>query len=353
MNYFENLKIDRIILHKIFKRDINGIVPPIFNNKCENMEEIERTTIEERVVKVVGSQSKAIEMDLIKTGEGSVYSSVAPLLEGEKSETDFIEASKKVTEKLVEAQNSRRMPGGIVVLLSGTTGVDENLFVGIIKAEEDNGFTVQNDGSNMSLKFISDLLLTKNQKIYKVAIMVKKDKMNNNVKPENIRTFIYDSNNNVAKLDAKATYFYDAFMGCAFQESSEILTKNFYHYTKEFARISKMETGQKMSIYNGLYSYLKYNVKPMISVQEFADMYIGSEEIKDLYFKFMEDKKVPSNSIRKDLKLLSKELKKRKIKFTHSITLEVPEEEFRNYVSITEEGDQTIITMNAKMMSEA
>ena len=354
MNYFENLKIERIILHKIFKRDMNGVVPPIYNNKCEDMDSVEKATIEDRIVNAVGSQSKAIEMDFVKTGEESVYAVISDLFRSDVTDEEFVEASRRVTDKLVEAQNTRRMPGGVVVVLMGKTGISENRFVGIIKAEEDNGFTLQTDNGEMSLKYIKDLLLTKNQKIYKVAMLIEREKHEGNITPENIRVFIYDNNNNVAKLESKVTYFYDSFMGCAFQQSSEILTKNFYYYTKEFVRVNKnLDTEMKIGIINGLYTYLKYEVKPIISIREFADLYMGKEEIKDLYFKFMQEKEVPSYGIRKNLKLLTTTLKKRKFKFTHSITLEVPEEEFARYVKIEEKDGNTVITMNAKMMSEA
>lgn len=352
---FEGFCISRIIFHKIFKRDENGIVPPVYNSSCETLAPKEKSTIEERIVKAIGNNSKALQMDVIKNGEGSVFKYVIPAFVRQLDEAEFIGLSKNITDKLVEAQSTRRMPGGVVAVFEGKTGIHSQRYIGIIKAEEDNGFTLESADSRLLLKFIDDLLLTKNQKIYKVAIIIDKGEGKSTRDPGDVDVYIYDSNNNVAHADARVTYFYDAFMGCTFQKSSEILTRNFYNSTKTFINTSdEISSERKIDLVGALYSYLKFNASPIINVEEFANTYFAEAEIKDKYAKFMEERKIPTNSIHKDLSLISSKLKKRKIRFTNSITLEAPVDDFDRTVVIKENDNDnsTVITIKAKISSE-
>lgn len=352
---FENLSIDRVIFHKIFKRDINGIVEPKYNKTCEEISGIEKSTIEERVVDVMGKTSKSMKMDIVQTDIGSVFYYISDFFRTERDDMQFIELSKKITQKLVNAQNNRRIPGGVVMVLDGRTGINREHFIGIIKAEEDNGFTTNDisDGQ-MTLKYLNNLLLTKNQKIYKVAFIQDKRKDEEIRLPEDVDVYIYDSNNSVNNAEAKATYFYEGFMGCAFPKSSNFVTKDFYTHTKEFVKgYSDFNGEQKMDLFNALYTYMKINVNPVISIKEFSDMYIKDSTAKDNYIKYMSDKKVPSNNIKKDLSLIVSKLKKRRIKFTKNIELTAPAENFRDLIKIEEMEDGTKIEIKAQISSEA
>lgn len=351
---FENFCIDRIIFHKIFKRNADGIVPPVYNESCEVLESEKKSTLEERIIKAIGNNSKALQMDIVKSGEGSVFKYITPFLASKLEEEKFVTMSKNIADKLVDAQSTRRIPGGVVSVFEGKTGTLSQKYVGIIKAEEDSGFTLEAKNSKMLLKFISDLLLTKNQKIYKVVIIIDNGKDVEVRKPEHVDTYIYDSNNSVANADAKATYFYDAFMGCAFQKSSDFLTKNFYQSTKTFINTSSdILNEKKVDLIGGLYSYLKFNVSPNININDFAETYFDNPVIKDKYSNFMVEKNFPSNDIRKDLSLISSKLKKRKIHFTNCITLEAPVDDFKDIVEIKEnEDNSTTILIKAKRSLE-
>lgn len=351
---FENFNIERIIFHKIFKRSEMGIVPPVFNYECEILGAQEKSKIEERVVKAIGNDSKALQMDIVEHGEHSVFKYVAPFFSSHKRDQDFIEMSQNVTNKLVEAQSTRRMPGGVVVIFEGKTGIHSDKYIGIIKAEEDNGFTLESSDKKLLLKYITDLLLTKNQKIYKVAVIIDKNSGEAERKPEDVSVYIYDSNNNVALADARITYFYSAFMGCTFQKSSKILTRNFYNSTKLFINTSKdIITEDKIDLMGALYSYLKHNVSPNINTNEFAELYLQSPEVKDQYSKFMEKREIPANNIHKDLSLISSKLKKRTIRFTNAISLVAPSDEFQDNIEIRENDDMsTTILIKAVRSSE-
>ena len=60
---------------------------------------------------------------------------------GEKPVAQIIKANMaKYADKLADAQQAKNLPGGILVVFSGTVGPASHPFVGVIKAEKQSGF---------------------------------------------------------------------------------------------------------------------------------------------------------------------------------------------------------------------
>ena len=356
-NLFENFDIKRIIVHQIFKREESGARPPVLNSACTTLPATGKNELQTRIIEAIGHNSRSIQMDIIYGNEGSTFCCIAPFLKLDKTDDEFIEMSKQVTNNLVRAQTSRTMPGGAVVVFEGTTSNSSKKCIGIIKAEKHGGFSLeQSSSAQLILKYIGELLLTPQQKLYKIAIVV--DCQEGEIRdrePKDVSVFIFDKDNNSSNSNTGATYFYETFMGCSFQKKSEILTKDFYNYTKEFITSKSGFNGdQIVDCMSALFVYLKTDTNPNINVREFATTYFPNTEIIDEFSRFMEQKRIPLNNIRKDNSLIKDKLKNRKIKFSNAVLVTAPVDNFTENLEILEKTtESTTIKIKGIIMSES
>jgi hypothetical protein len=134
-------------------------------------------------------------------------------------------------------------------------------------------------------------------------------------------------------------------LGCAYQRSSDILTKTFYEHTKEYlTKKSKMTGEEIVDRMSALYTYLKVDNNQTISVDDFAQRYLPDVVARDSYSIYMQNKNVPMISFNKDMAMLKGKLKKRKIKFTNDVYILAPSETFNENVQFLEktEVDTTV-----------
>lgn len=355
-NAFENFTVSRLIVHEIYKREEGGEIPPSLNSNICVLDGNAIRELQSRIIGAIGHDSHSIEMDVIHASEGSVFALVKPFFMETKSDQDFVEMTKCITNNLSRAQGSRTIPGGVVLVFEGTIGVNSGKCIGIIKAEKHGGFTLEHNDQERALRFINDLLLTPQQKLYKIALMLDKlAGLNNERLPENVAVYIFDSNNDKTQSKSAANYFYDGFMGCAFQRKSEIMTRDFFNYTKEYiTKKSGLPGDSVVEAMSALYVYLKVNTNLNINVGEFGQQYFADANIRDEYSRFMETKKVPQNNIRKDLTLLANKLKQRKIRFTNNVLLYAPIDNFNINVEIIEKTEShTTMKINGSIQAES
>ncbi|MFP7754140.1 nucleoid-associated protein [Thermodesulfobacteriota bacterium B35] len=181
---FENLRIERLIVHEIFKRDIDReIIAPKCSNELTRLDHTGLQVFQDRIIKSMGNGSHCIEMSITDESESSTFQCCAKLLDAD--DDHFIELSKHLALKLSQAQASRIIPGGILVIFNGTVSATNKRYIGIIKAEMHNGF-VKEDGDNaILLKHLSELLLTPQQKLYKIGFFAE---VNGRQYPDDLRS---------------------------------------------------------------------------------------------------------------------------------------------------------------------
>jgi len=355
-NSFENFTIRRLIVHEVYRREEIGEIQPSLNNNLCILDGNAIRELQTRIIGAIGHDSHSIEMDVVHASEGSVFALVKPFFTETKSDHDFVEMTKCITTSLSRAQDLRTIPGGVVLIFEGTIGADSGKCIGIIKAEKHGGFTLEINNQERLLRYINNLLLTPQQKLYKIALMLDKLVGQNNERlPENVAVYIFDSNNDKAQSKSAANYFYDGFMGCAFQRKSEVITRDFFNYTKEFVTKKSGLPGHRVfEVMSALYVYLKVNNSPNINVGEFGQQYLTDTNMRDNYSRFMETKRLPQNNIRKDLSLIASKLRQRKIRFTNNVLLYAPIDNFNNNIEIFERAeDHTIMKINGSIETES
>lgn len=340
---FENLSISRIITHEVFQRDSDrNIVAPSYGTNLIALDQQALDAFCSRIMEAMGRAARALEMTISQAGPRSVCALADALVDYD--DPVFIQESATAADKLAEAQTSRGLPGGILVVFSGTAGHPSRRIVGFIKAETHSGFTRQRDeNGSISLRFLTNLLLTPQTKLYKIGIFVESDPENANPLPSGWRAFIYDDQISTSNKLTAAQYFYEGFLGCFFPETSARLTREFHDYTKDFIRRLDVPEEDKIDLHNALITYLKVDQSPTVQTSAFAQAFLPSPETRDAYEQFMRAKEFPAIAIHKDLADVASALRYRKVSFSGEIRLIAPADKFESMVrmqSIEGEPDQ-------------
>ena len=329
---FENLVINRIIIHEVFKRsDDRTIVPPNYGNALVVLDQSALDALRDRVISAMGSASRSMEMSIVHTDDSSAVAIARDLVDAD--DELFISRSRAVADKLTNAQSRRDIPGGILVVFTGSVGHPAKRVLGLIKAETHNGFTRQvGTSGSPTLKFLTDLILTPQTKLYKIGAFIEFDPDVTSSLSDGWKAIIYDDLMTASNRLGAAQYFYEGFLGCAFPETSARLTKTFHDLTKSFIRGLDIPEENKSDLHNALVTYLKVDQSATVEVSAFAQTYLPDPELRDAYAQFMLDKEFPQNAVPKDLTDVAGELKHRKIYFTNDIKLIAPADKFEKLV---------------------
>ncbi|MEQ4488136.1 MAG: nucleoid-associated protein [Dehalococcoides mccartyi] len=348
-----NLRIQRLIIHQVFPRnDTQNLVPPTYSTQFTPLSPPASATLQNRVVNTAGDQSYCIEMAIVRDDPGSVYSLVCQSLAA--SDDAFMPLSRDITLRLAQAQTSRRIPGGIVAIFSGLVGSENFRYIGIIKAEFHEGFNLKEEASALTIEFLSKLLLTPQQKLYKIALFIETHRCEvaEAHTCDDFRTLVYDHNMTAQETRQAAKYFYDSFLGCNFSPTDKKLTSDFYHNTKEFISSTSLPDDTKLDLNGSLYSYLKVEQSNVVNVSEFANRFM-QPELRDGYNGFMIERGTPPASFPKNIDYLKYKLRRRDIRFTSDVKISAPADKFDELISIQDQDENhTIVSIKGKLERE-
>ncbi|MFQ2193818.1 MULTISPECIES: nucleoid-associated protein [Aeromonas] len=330
-----NLQVQRIIIHQIHQRDADGNkITPSRGTEFIKFDAEAMATFRSRFIDAIGADSKAVPMSIVNQEKTALPNLVNHL--SECSDTDYIDLSYEVANKLADAQQRRNLPGGIVVVFSGTYGATPKKFIGIMKAEIHSAYEkkVNQLTQEITLQFIEEALLTPATKLYKTAAFFEKnDKIEND--DLNSKWDVLVSDSQISQTDGKAAahYFYSSFLCCGYPETSARTTKQFYEATCEFLNDMDVSEEKRSDLHNALIFYLKHENSSVINPTEFAARYFDIET-RDSYSEFLEDKNIPTTAFTKDIQHISKKLKTRKISFSKNVKLTAPSQVFKDLIDI-------------------
>ena len=348
MNFrFVSLQIERIIIHQIFQRgEERTVIPPVYNDELIELDIEGLNLLQERIIDAMGSNSHSIEMEISNVSKDSIFKFFCTMLED--TNTNFIEHSKRVAYKLAESQSSRRIPGGIVVIFKGTVGSPAKRFIAVIKAEIHDGFALDHADDSLNLLFIRNLLLTPQQKLYKIGMFIETSERDTKVSErrlEEFRVFVYDHNMTGMETRSAAIYFYESFLGCSIMANNKKLTRDFYFNTRDFINQMNITDEAKVDLNSALYSYLKLSRSNVIQTSSFAEEYLDTST-RDAYSNYMRAKGFPDNAIPKDIDLIRHKLRQQRVKFSSGVKLSAPSENFSDLVQIQKsENNRTYLSI--------
>jgi len=334
----QNLTVKRIIIHQVFQREAEQIKAPYKNTEFTNFADDAMEAFRVRVVEALGEGSRAVRMQIVKVDVNSLPALVDSL--PDMNDADFIEHSYSVATKLADAQFSKSIPGGIVVVFDGSYGPYARPFVGIIKAELHSGYEKQTDPltGKLSLKYVEEILLTPSAKLYKTAGFFRSEAADEDGKelalPDKWLVKIADSQITQSDGKAAAKYFYETFLGCGYMQSAARTTKLFYETTKEFIDEMQASQEEKIEYYNALSTYLKVDQSPSINPGVFAETYFGDIETQENYVNYLKDRGIDEDDTIKDITFIKSHLKFRTLNFSKSVRISAPPGAFDQLISV-------------------
>lgn len=352
---FEGLLIDRVVIHKIFsKNPETSDIEPDTSEELLDLDLASLDALQVRITKALGSKSHGIEVSIIETDENSYFQTTASMLNC--VDKDFIQHSNVLSKKLYLSQAGTR--GGttdcIMAFIHGTIGSQLFPFIATIKAELSDGFYhKKNEENKNQMEYLSELILTAAQKLYKIGFLVKINKQSEAsiAHPSNYRAFLFDHLMTKTETRKAAEYFYKNFLGMSIQASSKKLTQDFYDYTCEFINAQNIEPEEKYELLDSLRVELKSN-DATISVVSFSDKYL-KPELKNYYEQHMIKKGFPQNSISKDNEYIRNKLRSRRnLKFANGVNINFPSDKTISDLFNVEnlpDSDTTIVTIKAKV----
>jgi len=341
-----NLRINRVITHQIFKRGQDREpIPPKYSNDYTELDQEGLNVLQERTTEALGSDSHCIDMLVKQENPESTFNKCCRIITADKP--SFIQLTDALALKLTESQNTRNIPGGVLIIFDGLVGNENNRYVGIIKAEIHAGFNLQDLHGKLLLKFLSNLALTPDQKLFKIAMFIeiaRSDKPELRT-PNDFKILVYDHLMTKAETRQAAQYFYEAFLGCCFPQSDKKLTGDFYHGTKEYIQSLNIADDKKVDLNTSLYTYLKVSQSPIVKIADFATQYLD-QQYRDGYQNFMDNKGLPANAFNKDITNIESYLKRRNIKFSSNVRISAPSDRFKELVNIiSQEAGKTIVSI--------
>lgn len=117
MGEMQHLEFD----HEVFQRaDDRAQVPPRYGTAIERLDADATDALRNRVVSAIGSPAKCIQMAIQVGAAGSMCALAESLVDAD--DFLFVQQSRLVADSLAVAQKSRNIPGGIVIVFSGSAG---------------------------------------------------------------------------------------------------------------------------------------------------------------------------------------------------------------------------------------
>ena len=304
-----------------------------------------------RVIAAFKSSAQCIEMAIVDYGLGTIVAHGAALVAARTP--GFVRESRSIAKRLAVAQQSRGIPGGLVVVFDGTVGNPATPFFGVMKAELHEGFL---KGADLQATFVENLFLSPKTKLYKIGLFISDGARPRPALPEGWAATVYDSQMTATQRDSAATYFHRTFLGLELPVNSAQQVKQFYQQTKDYIKAAPLTPEEKTDLYNGLYTYLKVSREPTIQVSRFAGTYMD-DDLADDYGAYMRRNRFPVGAVSKDLSEIQGVLRQRRFRFPRSITLSGPSEAINDLVKVdTVAGDDgeewTQITIRGELESQ-
>lgn len=291
----ENLSIRRVCLHEVYKRsdDKAVVVPPTYGRGLLALDQRAMSAFASRVISAFRSDAQCMEMTIARSGPGTVAALGADIVR--RRTEGFIESSRTFADLLAEAQRSRQIPGGLVVVFDGTVGHPATRFFGVMKAELHDGFIKQ---QNLQATFVDSLFLSPKTKLYKIGIFIARSVEANLAMPDDWTAVVYDTQLTTSNREGAALYFHDGYLGLSIPDNSAHKVKKFYDNTKSFISNLPIPQESKVDLHNGLYAYLKLDQSRTVQVSQFGERHLP-EDLRDDYQRFMRQAGVSQSALKK------------------------------------------------------
>jgi hypothetical protein len=325
---FENLVINRVVVHEVFQRgDDRSLQAPALAVELENLDADAMAALKLRSTDALSA--KSIQMRIAKYGADSFLAAAETMVGADDGA--FLAGSQMLATKLSEAQLHRSIPGGMLTVFDGTVGAAATPFLCVIKAETQSGFNRTRHRGRNVVEFMKNLFLTPAVRLYKLGIVLQDD--GKAERPDGWRAFVYDSNISPGNREAAALYFYDGFLGCELPSDAPYETAKFFDLTKTFVRESDLDGDKKRDLIDSLHVFVRDDQTPTFTASEFAERYMPPD-LRDDFSQYMERKRFTPNAVVRDISEMGKRLERRRFKFGSDIELSASPEALKQKITM-------------------
>lgn len=192
----------------------------------------------------------------------------------------------------------------------------------ILKAEAQDGFKTKTlEDGTVTIELITDLFLSKSQKMFKVAAIAAARSVDlANAAHTSFRTIVFDENLHIGNASSAARYFTNKFLGLVIPNDSDAITQRFFEQSKDFANTYEgLSAAQRYKAITGLHALLQSNAGT-VSPQEFAENFLPLA-CRESYLGIIESIAVPVASFSKNLRYIEKRITKRSIDFVNGVAI--------------------------------
>ena len=320
--------------------DLEAERKPTYSEELLELDPKGHQLLRTRLTDSLGSESHSVELAVELDGAGSCFDVVSKLFGAR--DKDFVKHSQDLAARLTNAQTAGTIKAGIAMVVDGTMGSNAkpNRFVAILKAESDAGFVKEKTPKRLLLKFISDMVLSAQQRLYKVGCFIegKRPTDGDGIRSkDDFQVLVYDHQMSNTGNNNAARYFYGSFLGCRLADSAPRLTRQFYEETCQFIDNLKLTPQKRLEARTHLVSYLK-SQEPHLSVKDFAERFLPAD-FRDAFAERFRKIKFPPRNVPKDIKDIRRRLQARRMVFSSRVKISAPEDEFEKLVQIVGENE--------------
>jgi hypothetical protein len=346
-----------MIVHEVLlAADLDGGKNPQQSDQFLKLDPKGELLLAKRITDSLGSDSHSIELGVDIDREGSAFDLITKLLDAE--DKHFISTSKELALMLTKAQSAGTIKAGICVVLDGTMGSNSKpeRFVAVLKAESDAGFIKESTPKVVLLKYISDMVLGAQQRLFKIGCFIEKKAVpsgsNGDVRlKDDFSAIVYDHQMSNTGDNNAARYFYATFLGCRLADNAQRLTRAFYEETSKHIDEAKLPARKRVDLKNHLVSYLKSEEKT-VNPRTFAERFLP-KSLHESYFERFRKTDFPSRDVPKDNHQIRRKLQVRRMFFSSKVRISAPEENFNDLVKIVETKDGwTTVNINGELEAQ-
>lgn len=341
---FRNIIVERMIMHQInAKVDPQDHATAVYDASLLEHDDSVLSIIKVRLIDAAGKRSKAFELEIERTDEGSFVALTRDLKT--KTEPEFIEVSCRIADLLAESQTRTSIPGGFIILLQCTDEIDNTAIYIVIKAEPHEALQRLEGQSQISL--LKKVFLSPSQKLFKIGVLFEKVIDGDEVDLNDINTqfgcFLFDDQ--FRAVSQPAEYFYKDFLGFSTSKNSKIQSQRFYDKTEVFIKENVDEFNQQSDLLNALKIEFTTNQETLITPFDFANRYIPVEQnLRGRYIAEIVNELPPS--IEKDDALIKTRLTNVKVDFPNKIKISGPNDSFLESVQFLDSNELGEIDLN-------
>jgi hypothetical protein len=332
-----NVRISRVIAHEVVRASQLAERPPILSEALITLDARGMDLVGKRLVSTVASGSHCVDVTVDDATQGSPFDRASAMLD--HPDTEYVDASKLLAHSLSTSQTAGPIKSGSAIFVQGTCAADgqDCRFLAVIKADSDQGFYKHVNGENITLTYVSDMLLGESQRLIKIAFFIEDAPLDAEAagqgrQPEDFSIKVFDHMMQNSGDGNAAVYFYSTFLKCRLADNAPRRTKHFYDVAREFIDHMNVPQADIVELRGDLISYLRGN-RATLEPRTFAQDVLPEDQ-QDSFLRKCREAGI-TQAITKDISLLKGKLRRQSLKFSSNVTLYAPSEVFREAVRIT------------------